>query len=1262
MSPFGHRRSRSSSRVRASSWRSGAIAAVAALTLAAGLRVDWRVGAAAAPQSTSGGQPIRVLFLGQDEERPHNPAAMYPLLAAPLARRGIQLTYVATPDRALTPDTLKYYDAVLLYGNHERLAADQEKALLDFVEGGKGLVAIHSASAEFTNSDRYIALVGGEFLRHGTGDFTAEIVQPSHPVMQGLEPFSTWDETYVHTKQNTVDRTVLMERVDANGREPWTWVRTQGKGRVFYTAYGHDERTWSQPPFTKLIENAITWTIDDAARQAWQRAPMPEVKYVAGYDVPNYEERAPAPQYQLPFSPQDARRFVQAPGEFEISVFASEPDVVKPITMAFDERGRLWVIEAHDYPNDVLMGNPGDDVIKILEDTNDDGRADKVTVFADHINLATSLVFANSGVIVAAQPDFLFFKDTDGDDRADERHVLSTGWGTRDTHAGPSNLQYGIDNRVWGVVGYSGFNGEINGEHLQFTQGAYRFKPDGRDFEYLTTSTNNTWGLGFSETGEVFGSTANGDPSWYLGIPNRYFDGVQGLPGPVGRGGGSGPGYQSLAQFTAVHHTTPYIRQVDNQGYYTAGAGHMLYTARQFPKEYWNRIAFVNEPTVHITGQVVLESQGAGYVARDGWNLLAGSEEWFAPVAAMVGPDGAVWVDDWYNFIAQHNPTPTGYSVGRGAAYETSMRDHLRGRIYRVVYKGAQASPKRSLSKSDPAGLVAALASDNMFWRLTAQRLLVERGQKDVVPQLIALARNRSVDAIGLNGGALHALWTLQGLGELDTTSTEAYRAAVDALKHPSAGVRKAAAMVLPHTAAAANAVLAAGLLQDPDLHTRLAATLVLADMPASPDIASAVYKASQVPENFGDAWLARALYIVATRQKDDFLVQYRNDSKRLPFGSLPVPLRIGNLKPDWRSPSAAELASDWKDMPVPGSWENRGLPGFDGVVWFTRTIDLSAGATVDSMSLGPVRNTAEVWLNGIPLVAGFGPGRGAPGAPAGPAGAARQGGAQGAGAGRGQPPVPPLAAGLPLRPTAAAMTAQLSYDVPKDALHAGANTITVRIQNTRAEGGFVGAAEDMYLLAGQTRTPLAGTWRYRVERSANTGALYSKPGELAAHVAFTAGGGLNGAAASALPAVAAAPDVTLQLGVVPNEMKFSTSQLTVQAGQLVEIVFTNTDEMQHNFVLGAQGALQAIGAAADQLATRPGAAAQGYVPDVAQILAKTTLLNRGETARVQFRAPTDAGDYPYMCTFPAHWRVMNGTLHVIAPPARGRGAGGRGQ
>jgi putative membrane-bound dehydrogenase-like protein len=1185
---------------------------------------------AAAPRTAAGGRLIHVLFLGQDEERPHNPARMFPYLAAPLARRGIQLTYVADQARALDPDTLKYYDALMIYGNQTNLTPAQEAALVGFVEGGKGLIALHSASAMFVNSEKYLALVGGHFLRHGTGEFKTEFTLPGHEVLSGIQPFTTWDETYVHDRHNTVNRIVLMERVDADGREPWTWVRTQGQGRVFYTAYGHDERTWDRPEFKKLIENAVIWAVDAPTRQAFQRFEVPGVSYVDGYTVPNYERRNPEPKYQMPYEPALAQRFMQTPAEFDIQLFASEPMIVKPIAMAFDERGRLWVIESRDYPNNVYNGLPGDDDIKILEDTDGDGRADKATVFADHINLASALTFANGGVIVAAMPNMLFYKDTNGDDKADVREILSTGWGMRDTHGEASNLQYGPDNYVWGSVGYNGYNGTMNGKPMQFLQGAYRFKPDGSDFEYMVQSTNNTWGLGFNESFDVFGSTANGDPSWYMGIPARFFEGVQGLPSASGRGAGGGAalatlGYQSLAQFTTLHPTTPYIRQVDNQGFYTAGAGHMFYTARAFPREYWNHIAFINEPTAHIVGQGIVEPKGAGYVTKDGWNLVSSAEEWFAPIASMVGPDGAVWVDDWYNFIAQHNPTPTewGYSNGRGGAYETSMRDHVRGRIYRIVYKGAPAQKKRALSKTDPAGLIEALGSDNMFWRLTAQRLLVERKQKDVVPSLVALVRNPAVDAIGLNGGAMHALWTLQGLGELNTTTTDAYRAAVGALRHPSAAVRKAAAMVLPKRPESATAIVDAGLLHDPELHTRLAATLVTSEMPTSPRIGQSLYVESQRPENFGDSWLSRAIYIAASRHLESFLSAYKSDASALPFSALPVPLRMGNATPDWRMPGAAEVAADWKDMTVPGNWKTNGLPDFDGIVWFTRTIELGAGALPDTISLGPVRNTARVWVNGAQVTPDVLGGRG----------------------------------GFVANITATARAMDAVFPLPAGVARPGLNTITVQVTNQRAEGGFVGVAQDMYLAAGQTRTPLAGTWKYRVERSSNNGALYSHAGELAAHVAFTAGGGAAGAAGATLPVVTPVPDVELRLSTVANEMKYATAELNVQPGQLVEIVYTNADQAQHNFVLGAPGSLDQIGLAADALANSPGAAAQDFVPDVAQVLFKIRMLSAGQTTTFQFRAPAAPGDYPYLCTYPGHWRLMNGVLHVVAPGGRGRGA-----
>ncbi|MDQ3346329.1 MAG: ThuA domain-containing protein [Acidobacteriota bacterium] len=229
----------------------------------------------------------------------------------------------------------------MVYGNHKAMTAEQEQALVAFVESGHGLVALHSASDAFTSSDKYLSLIGGQMQRHGSGEFTAAILQPRHPVMQGVEPFATWDETYVHTRHNPVDRTVLMERVDAQGREPWTWVRTQGKGRVFYTAYGHDERTWTKPGFQTLVNNAVLWAVDEGARRAWQTLEMPSVTYLDGFNVPNYEARDPAPKYQLPFTPEDSQRFMQTPAEFEVKLFASEPDIIKPITMAFDERGRL---------------------------------------------------------------------------------------------------------------------------------------------------------------------------------------------------------------------------------------------------------------------------------------------------------------------------------------------------------------------------------------------------------------------------------------------------------------------------------------------------------------------------------------------------------------------------------------------------------------------------------------------------------------------------------------------------------------------------------------------------------------------------------------------------------------------------------------------------------------------------------------------------------------------------------------------------------
>ena len=204
----------------------------------------------------------------------------------------------------------------------------------------------------------------------------------------------------------------------------------------------------------------------------------------------------PIRKMQKPLSPEESRKHLALPGGFEAKLFVAEPQIFKPITMTWDHLGRLYVAETVDYPNEMQPKGKGRDRISIVEDTDGDGKADKVSLFADNLSIPTSLLYVNGGLVVTQAPDMLFLKDTDGDGKADERKVLFTGFGTRDTHAGPSNLRYGLDNWIYAIIGYSGFNGEVGGERHNFRQGFFRFKPDGSKLEFLRSTNNNSWGVG----------------------------------------------------------------------------------------------------------------------------------------------------------------------------------------------------------------------------------------------------------------------------------------------------------------------------------------------------------------------------------------------------------------------------------------------------------------------------------------------------------------------------------------------------------------------------------------------------------------------------------------------------------------------------------------------------------------------------------------------------------------------------------------------
>ncbi|HEY9533054.1 MAG TPA: PVC-type heme-binding CxxCH protein [Mucilaginibacter sp.] len=948
---------------------------------------------------------LEILFLGHTATH-HLSEKLAEIVQQSFFKDGINITYTNDPND-LNDANLSKYDGLMLYANYDTISASQEKALLGFVKSGKGFIPIHCASFCFRNSAEYVKMVGGQFMTHKTDTFTTVIVDKKHPIMKGIEPFTTWDETYVHTKINK-DIHVLTERVEGTHHEPYTWTNEYGKGRVFYTAYGHDEHTWKNPMFLKLLEQGTIWAVGKKAEKDLHKLSKPDPTYTEA-EIPNYENRNPAPKLQAPLSPAQSQLITQVPVGFKMELFAAEPDIEKPIAMAWDERGRLWILETIDYPN-TIISNPAEahDRIKICEDTNGDGKADKFTIFADKLNIPTSIAFANGGVIVAQAPNFIFLKDTNGDDKADIRKDLISGFGKFDTHAGPSNLHYGFDNKIWGTVGYSGFKGDVGGEHFDFSQAVYRFTPDGKHLEHVGATSNNTWGLGFSENNDVFISTANNSHSNYLGMPLSYTNKI-GLP-PM-------TSVLKIDGHYNMHVVTKNLRQVDVHDGFTAAAGHNLYTARNFPQEYWNRIAFVNEPTGRVVHRAILEPDGSGFKEKDGWNFLASADEWLAPVQSEVGPDGAIWVADWYNFIIQHNPTPKGFENGKGNAYINPLRDRTHGRIYRIVYDNAKPSTIKKLDKNNPDQLVAALQNDNMFWRMTAQRLLVEGGFKQVAPKLYALIQNKDIDAIGINAPAIHALWTLKGLGLLDGSDQQAISVAEEALRHPSAGVRKAAAQVLPLTTQSMAAIQNAGLLNDVNLNTRLAAILTIADMPQSAAMGTTLQAMQKVPQNINDYWISKALQ--------------------------------------------AAIATHVK-----------------------------------------------------------------------------------------------------------------------------------------------GAAEEI------KATNIAANNRARMS--------YAKP------------------------------DQVVKINVVQNAMKFDTKTFTVKAGSLVEIDFANPDFMQHNFLILQKGSLEKVGAAADKLAQDPKGLEQSYIPKMPEVLWSTKLIDPQGKTRLKFRVPAVAGDYPFICSFPGHWRIMNGLMHVV--------------
>jgi putative heme-binding domain-containing protein len=445
--------------------------------------------------------------------------------------------------------------------------------------------------------------------------------------------------------------------------------------------------------------------------------------------IPHAQDRPPGPA----LSPQEAIAKMQLPSGFKAELVAAEPDVINPTAMTFDDRGRIWITESIEYPRkDVGAGR---DRIKVLEDRDGDGKFETVKIFKEGLNIPAGIAIGNGGVYVTNSPDVLFLKDTDGDDKADTSETILAGFGRFDTHELPNSLTWGPDGWLYGMNGVfnpAKIKDPVSGKVSEFTCAIWRYHPATKKFEVYAEGTSNPWGLDYNRQGDWFISACVVDHMWHITQSGYY----------VRQGGPYPPNTIPIPSISTEKHQK------------AAYAGLVLYDADVYPESFRGKLLMGN-----LHGSCIntdrLERNGSTYKQSNDPDFISANDAWFMPVAEKIGPDGCVYIMDWYDR----------YHCYQDANRDSPGLDRLKGRIYRISYNNAPLAKKFDLTKSSSEELVKLLASPNVWWRRTAQRILNERFDEKLVPQLaeMALSTDDSTQA------PMHALWLLVSRHAIDS-------------------------------------------------------------------------------------------------------------------------------------------------------------------------------------------------------------------------------------------------------------------------------------------------------------------------------------------------------------------------------------------------------------------------------------------------------------------------------------------------------------
>jgi putative membrane-bound dehydrogenase-like protein len=605
------------------------------------------------------------------------------------------------------------------------------------------------------------------------------------------------------------------------------------------------------------------------------------------------ESEAPA------LSPEAALKSFRLSDDFRIELFVSEPQVLSPVEMVFDENGKIYVAEMLDYPEDPPPGKPARSRIRLLEDRDGDGRMDEAIIFADHVLEVSGLQPWKGGLIVTSAPDILFMKDTDGDGKADERQVLYTGFPKVNPEARITNPRLAIDN--WIYASNTGSDGRITSpghpERLPIlVRGAdFRFRPDRGIAE--AASGPAQFGSTFDDWGNRF-ITQNTVHLRHVVLPMQYlsktpFLEIAAMAQDISDHGRPSSPIFPLTQPQAWRVERTRVRQQrynENQldrteqvgGFFSAATGSTVYNGDVFPKEYWGNV-FTGEVNANLIHRDILKPDGVSFSAsraKDGVEFLASTDAWFRPCNLANAPDGNLYVTDIYRLFIE---TPESIPEELKKNMDFWAGDTM-GRIYRIVPNKPlrQRDLKPKLGAASTAELVQLLESTSGWHRQTAQRLLLERQDASAVPALAKLAQESAFPQ-----ARLQALWALEGLSALGVAQVE------KALKDPDMHVREHALRLsepfLEGSEALKRAVFAMSRDAEPRVLFQLALTLgTTRDRRALGTLVDLTLQRA------GDPWFRTAILSSVAESASDFFDQLRakqpafdNPDLLNPLGSL---------------------------------------------------------------------------------------------------------------------------------------------------------------------------------------------------------------------------------------------------------------------------------------------------------------------------------------------------------------------------------------